>query len=103
MRNGRPGKESWFNLRVVGTIVRNSPEIQLHYRFSEMGAAGSTAASGLKIKTMPRMPKSRPSTVRFAHGGKSKPTSALTYCSHTNSATLLDATPGSLPTPAVRP
>ncbi|MEV0445565.1 hypothetical protein AB0I84_12195 [Streptomyces spectabilis] len=68
LKNGRPKGQSWFNLRVVGTIAKNSRKIEYRYHFSEMGKAGSVPANALKVTVKPRITQSWPSS-RFTYGG----------------------------------
>ncbi|MER7496434.1 hypothetical protein ABT033_28040 [Streptomyces pharetrae] len=64
-RNNRPVGESGFNLRVIGTIARNSRTIAFAYHFSDFVKGGSNAADALSITTKGNIPKSWPSGVRY--------------------------------------
>ncbi|MFD3580711.1 hypothetical protein [Streptomyces sp. NPDC058644] len=68
-RNNRPSGLSWFNVRVVGTVAKNSREINYRYHFSEMGKDGTPPTSGLKVTTKGAIPQSWPSTARYTQGG----------------------------------
>ncbi|WP_245238664.1 hypothetical protein [Streptomyces sp. MZ04] len=68
-RNNRPAGLSWFNVRVVGTVAKNSREIKYQYHFSEMGKDGTPPTSRLKVTTKGAIPQSWPSTVRYTQGG----------------------------------
>lgn len=50
-RNNRPVGESMFNVRVIGTVARNSRTINYAYHFSDFLKTGSNAADGLSITT----------------------------------------------------
>ncbi|MFF4983803.1 hypothetical protein ACFY3O_27590 [Streptomyces sp. NPDC001046] len=67
--NGRPSGVSMFNVRVVGTIAKNSRTINFKYYFTEMTSQGTTEAPAMKIATKGTMPNSWPSTVRYTRGG----------------------------------
>ncbi|MFD9219589.1 hypothetical protein ACFWDI_06055 [Streptomyces sp. NPDC060064] len=69
IRNNRPVGESMFNVRVVGTIAKNSREIKFQYYFTEMERTGTTATAGMKITTKGAIPQSWPSGVRYDQGG----------------------------------
>ncbi|WP_254707200.1 NucA/NucB deoxyribonuclease domain-containing protein [Streptomyces lunaelactis] len=69
LRNNRPVGESMFNVRVVGTIPKNSREITFTYYYTEMQSTGSTATAAMRIETKGALPKSWPSRVRYAQGG----------------------------------
>jgi hypothetical protein len=56
--NGRPSGVSMFNVRVVGTIAKNSRTINFKYYFTEM-----------EIGTKGKIPQSWPSGVRYTRGG----------------------------------
>jgi hypothetical protein len=68
-RNNRPVGESGFNLRVIGTIARNSRTITFAYHFSDFVKGGSNAADALSITTKGNIPKSWPSGARYTRGG----------------------------------
>jgi hypothetical protein len=67
--NGRPSGVSMFNVRVVGTIAKNSRTINFKYYFTEMESQGTTEAPAMKIGTKGKIPNSWPSTVRYTRGG----------------------------------
>lgn len=67
--NGRPSGASMFNVRVVGTIAKNSRTINFKYYFTEMETQGTTEAPAMKIGTKGKIPNSWPSTVRYTRGG----------------------------------
>ncbi|MGC0208056.1 hypothetical protein [Streptomyces levis] len=67
--NGRPSGVSMFNVRVVGTIAKNSRTIGFKYYFTEMESQGTTEAPAMKIGTKGKIPNSWPSTVRYTRGG----------------------------------
>ncbi|GGT02591.1 hypothetical protein GCM10010271_00360 [Streptomyces kurssanovii] len=69
LRNNRPVGESMFNVRVVGTIAKNSREITFTYYYTEMQSTGSTATAAMRIETKGAIPKSWPSGVRYTHSG----------------------------------
>ncbi|MGW1881573.1 hypothetical protein [Streptomyces sp. NPDC001970] len=69
IRNNRPVGESMFNVRVVGTIAKNSREIKFQYYYTEMQTTGSTATAAMKITTKGAIPQSWPSGVRYVQGG----------------------------------
>jgi hypothetical protein len=68
-RNNRPVGESRFDLRVVGTIARNSRTINFAYYFTDFVKGGSNAADALSITTKGNIPQSWPSGVRYTRGG----------------------------------
>ncbi|MFJ5064583.1 NucA/NucB deoxyribonuclease domain-containing protein [Streptomyces nigra] len=68
-RNSRPVGESMFNVRVIGTVARNSRTINYAYHFSDFLKTGSNAADGLSITTKGNTPQSWPSGARYIRGG----------------------------------
>lgn len=69
LKNGRPKGQSWFTLRIVGTVAKNSRKIDYKFHFSEMGKQGSIPADSLKITVKPKITQSWPSRVRYTYGG----------------------------------
>ncbi|MFF1378708.1 hypothetical protein [Streptomyces sp. NPDC058308] len=69
VQNGRPKGESWFNLRIVGTVAKNSRKIDYKFHFSEMGKTGAVPADALKISVKPEIKTSWPSRARYTYGG----------------------------------
>ncbi|MFF7258676.1 hypothetical protein ACFZCL_00055 [Streptomyces sp. NPDC008159] len=67
--NGRPAGVSMFNVRVVGTIPKNSRTIKFTYYFTEMESQGTTEAAAMKIGTKGKIPQSWPSKARYTRGG----------------------------------
>lgn len=69
LKNGVVKGLSAFNLRVVGTVAKNSRTINYKFHFSEMGQGGDVPARALKISVKPKIMKSWPSGVRYTYGG----------------------------------
>lgn len=69
MADGEPVGESMFNVRVVGTIPKNSRTINFQYYFTEMKMTGETEAAGMEISTKGKIPQSWPSSARYTRGG----------------------------------
>jgi hypothetical protein len=69
MLEGRPVGESMFNVRVVGTIARNSRTINFQYYFTDFLETGRTGSSSMPITTKGNIPQSWPSGVRYTRGG----------------------------------
>ncbi|MFE7615002.1 NucA/NucB deoxyribonuclease domain-containing protein [Streptomyces sp. NPDC057496] len=70
MRNNRPVGESMFNVRVVGTIAKNSRVINFQYYFTDFLTTGTTGASAMSIKTKGNIPQSWPAGAKYTRGGK---------------------------------
>ncbi|WPO70233.1 hypothetical protein [Streptomyces sp. KN37] len=68
-RRGRVIGKSGFNLRIVGTIAKNSRKIEYTYHFSEMGSGGEIPVKKLKISAKTAIKTSWPSTARYTYGG----------------------------------
>ncbi|WP_225882418.1 NucA/NucB deoxyribonuclease domain-containing protein [Streptomyces aureocirculatus] len=66
---GRVKGQSAFNIRVVGTIAKNSRKIDYKYHFSEMGYGGRIPAKALKITVKPKVTQSWPSGARYTYSG----------------------------------
>ncbi|MCX4920207.1 NucA/NucB deoxyribonuclease domain-containing protein [Streptomyces sp. NBC_00687] len=69
VRNNRPVGESMFNVRVVGTIAKNSRTIDFQYYFTDFTTTGSTGASTMPITTKGNIPQSWPAGARYTRGG----------------------------------
>ena len=67
--NGRPTGASMFNLRVVGTIAKNSRTIDYRYYYTDFEITGETGALTMPITTQGTTPKTWPSAAHFTHGG----------------------------------
>ncbi|MFF5538620.1 hypothetical protein ACFY71_40270 [Streptomyces cinerochromogenes] len=67
--NGRPVGASMFNLRVVGTIAKNSRTIDYQYYYTDFETTGRTGALTMPITTQGTTPKTWPSGAHFTHGG----------------------------------
>ncbi|WP_225860576.1 NucA/NucB deoxyribonuclease domain-containing protein [Streptomyces triticiradicis] len=79
--NRRPVGVSQFNVRVVGTIAKNSRTINFQYYFTEMVAQGETEVAAMKITTKAGIPQSWPSGVRYTRGGHMPGTKTFTELS----------------------
>ncbi|MDO0916831.1 hypothetical protein QQM39_40295 [Streptomyces sp. DT2A-34] len=66
---GRPSGQSAFNVRVVGTIAKNSRTINFQYYFTDFVETGRTGSSAMPITTKGNIPQSWPSGVRYTRGG----------------------------------
>lgn len=69
VRNNQPVGESMFNVRVVGTIAKNSRTISFQYYFTDFDTTGTTGAAAMPITTKGNIPQSWPSGVRYTRGG----------------------------------
>ncbi|WEO92751.1 hypothetical protein A6P39_000655 [Streptomyces sp. FXJ1.172] len=69
LMNGRPAGASMFNVRVVGTIARDSRTIDFQYYFTDFETTGETGALSMPITTKGTVPKTWPSGARFTRGG----------------------------------
>lgn len=69
VRNNRPVGESMFNVRVVGTIAKNSRTIDFRYYFTDFETSGTTGAAAMPITTKGSIPKSWPAGARYTRGG----------------------------------
>ncbi|WP_406358558.1 hypothetical protein [Streptomyces sp. NBC_00658] len=78
VRNNQPVGESMFNVRVVGTIAKNSRTINFQYYFTDFTTAGTTGAAGMPITTKGNIPQSWPSGVRYTRGGNLPGTKTFT-------------------------
>ncbi|MGW3632313.1 NucA/NucB deoxyribonuclease domain-containing protein [Streptomyces sp. NPDC005122] len=76
--NREPVGVSQFNVRVVGTIAKNSRAINFQYYFTEMVARGETEAAAMKITTKAGIPQSWPSGARYTRGGRMPGTKTFT-------------------------
>jgi hypothetical protein len=79
--NRRPVGVSQFNVRVVGTIAKNSRTINFQYYFTEMVAQGETEVAAMKIMTKAGIPQSWPSGARYTRGGHMPGTKTFTELS----------------------
>ncbi|WP_328443713.1 NucA/NucB deoxyribonuclease domain-containing protein [Streptomyces sp. NBC_00386] len=79
--NRRPVGVSQFNVRVVGTIAKNSRTINFQYYFTEMVAQGETEVAAMKITTKAGIPQSWPSGTRYTRGGHMPGTKTFTELS----------------------
>ncbi|MFB6879111.1 NucA/NucB deoxyribonuclease domain-containing protein [Streptomyces sp. NPDC056323] len=70
MRNNKPVGESMFNVRVVGTIAKNSRVINFQYYFTDFLTTGTTGASAMSITTKGNIPQSWPAGAKYTRGGK---------------------------------
>ncbi|MER6806326.1 MULTISPECIES: NucA/NucB deoxyribonuclease domain-containing protein [Streptomyces] len=68
-RNNQPVGTSSFNVRVVGTIAKNSRTITFQYYFTDFATAGTTGAAAMPITTKADIPQSWPSGVRYTRSG----------------------------------
>lgn len=68
-RNNQVIGQSMFNLRVVGTIPKNSRKIDYTFHFSEMSSSPNVPAAGLKISVKPEIKTSWPSAARYTYSG----------------------------------
>jgi hypothetical protein len=66
---GRPAGQSAFNVRVVGTVAKNSRTINFKYYFTDFVETGRTGSSAMPITTKANIPQSWPSGVRYTRGG----------------------------------
>ncbi|WP_307026255.1 NucA/NucB deoxyribonuclease domain-containing protein [Streptomyces canus] len=78
VRNNQPVGESMFNVRVVGTIAKNSRTINFQYYFTDFVTTGSTGAATMPITTKGNIPQSWPSGVRYTRGGNTPGTKTFT-------------------------
>lgn len=76
--NGRPTGASKFDVRVVGTIAKNSRTINFQYYFTDMTAQGTAQVAALKIGTKGKIPQSWPSGVNYSRGGTMPGTKTFT-------------------------
>jgi hypothetical protein len=67
--NNRPVGESMFNVRVVGTIAKNSRTINFQYYYTDFTTTGRTGAEAMPITTKGNIPQSWPARVRYTKGG----------------------------------
>lgn len=77
-RNNQPVGTSMFNVRVVGTIAKNSRTITFQYHFTDFATAGTTGAAAMPITTKAGMPQSWPSSVNYTRGGDMPGTKTFT-------------------------
>ncbi|MFD9280268.1 hypothetical protein ACFWD7_23690 [Streptomyces mirabilis] len=78
VRNNTPVGESMFNVRVVGTIAKNSRTIDFQYYFTDFATTGSTGASTMPITTKGNIPQSWPAGARYTRGGNLPGTKTFT-------------------------
>ncbi|MFD9097673.1 hypothetical protein [Streptomyces collinus] len=69
LQNGRLAGASMFNVRVVGTIARDSRTIDFQYYFTDFETTGETGALSMPITTKGTVPKTWPSGAHFTRGG----------------------------------
>ncbi|MER7682654.1 hypothetical protein [Streptomyces sp. NPDC096934] len=79
--NREPVGVSQFNVRVVGTIAKNSRTINFQYYFTEMVAQGETEVAAMKITMKAGIPQSWPSGVQYTRGGHMPGTKTFTELS----------------------
>ena len=77
-RNNRPVGESMFNVRVIGTIAKNSRDINFHYHFTDFTTTGTTGAATMPITTKGNIPQSWPAGAKYVRGGKMPGTKTFT-------------------------
>ncbi|WP_234370582.1 NucA/NucB deoxyribonuclease domain-containing protein [Streptomyces scabiei] len=78
VRNNQPVGESMFNVRVVGTIAKNSRTIDFRYYFTDFDTAGTTGAAVMPITTKGNIPQSWPAGARYTRGGNKPGTQTFT-------------------------
>ncbi|MEV4452463.1 NucA/NucB deoxyribonuclease domain-containing protein [Streptomyces mirabilis] len=69
VRNRQVVGESAFNVRVVGTIAKNSRTIDFQYYFTDFATTGTTGAASMPITTKGNIPQSWPAGARYTRGG----------------------------------
>ncbi|WNO76920.1 NucA/NucB deoxyribonuclease domain-containing protein [Streptomyces sp. AM8-1-1] len=77
-RNNRPVGESMFNVRVIGTIAKNSRDINFQYDFTDFTTTGTTGAATMPITTKGNIPQSWPAGAKYVRGGKMPGTKTFT-------------------------
>ncbi|WSQ15186.1 hypothetical protein OG604_50030 [Streptomyces sp. NBC_01231] len=78
VRNNQPVGESMFNVRVVGTIAKNSRTINFQYYFTDFDTTGTTGAAAMPITTKGNIPQSWPAGARYTRGGNKPGTKTFT-------------------------
>ncbi|MCX5357343.1 hypothetical protein OG864_00925 [Streptomyces sp. NBC_00124] len=78
VRNNQPVGESMFNVRVVGTIAKNSRTIDFQYYFTDFVTTGTTGAATMPITTKGNIPQSWPAGARYTRGGNKPGTKTFT-------------------------
>ncbi|MCC9706029.1 hypothetical protein E4N62_12635 [Streptomyces sp. MNU76] len=78
VRNNQPVGESMFNVRVVGTIAKNSRTIDFRYYFTDFVTTGTTGAAAMPITTKGNLPQSWPAGARYTRGGDKPGTQTFT-------------------------
>jgi hypothetical protein len=78
VRNNQPVGESMFNVRVVGTIAKNSRTIDFQYYFTDFETTGATGAAAMPITTKGNIPQSWPAGARYTRGGNKPGTKTFT-------------------------
>lgn len=78
VRNNQPVGESKFNVRVVGTIAKNSRTIDFQYYFTDFAATGTTGSAAMPITTKGNIPQSWPAGARYTRGGSMPGTKTFT-------------------------
>ncbi|MFZ4184643.1 hypothetical protein ACOZCG_26550 [Streptomyces pseudogriseolus] len=69
-RNGQPVGQSMFNVRVIGTIAKNSRTINFQYHFTDFTTVNTTGAVTMPITTKGNIPQSWPAGAKYTRGGK---------------------------------
>jgi hypothetical protein len=69
-RNGQPVGQSMFNVRVIGTIAKNSRTINFQYHFTDFTTVNTTGAASMPITTKGNIPQSWPAGAKYTRGGK---------------------------------
>ncbi|MCX2927903.1 hypothetical protein [Streptomyces sp. NEAU-W12] len=77
-RNNQPVGESMFNVRVIGTIAKNSRTINFQYHFTDFATTGTTGAAAMPITTKGNIPQSWPAGAKYTRGGKIPGTKTFT-------------------------
>src|SRR6185312_8137226 len=77
-RNNQPVGTSMFNVRVVGTVAKNSRTLAFQYYFTDFATVGTTGAAAMPITTKADMPQSWPSSVNYTRGGDMPGTKTFT-------------------------
>ncbi|MFJ8197150.1 NucA/NucB deoxyribonuclease domain-containing protein [Streptomyces sp. NPDC096152] len=78
VRNNQPVGESMFNVRVVGTIAKNSRTIDFRYYFTDFATTGTTGAATMPITTKGNIPQSWPAGAKYTRGGQMPGTKTFT-------------------------
>lgn len=77
-RNNQPVGGSMFNVRVVGTIAKNSRTINFQYHYTDFTTTGSTGAAAMPITTKGNIPQSWPAGATYTRGGTMPGTKTFT-------------------------